>query len=391
MNTLRNLVVTCTPRTAPFLHQEIVSLGYPNAEEGKMSVKLQGTMEDAMRLNLWLRTGNRVLLEIDHFTASTPDELYQQAVKLPWETWIDKEGYVSIDSFVKNDNIRDTRFANLKLKDALVDRMKEKNQVRPNSGPEHDRSVVYMYWVDEECTLYFDTSGKTISKHGYREITVKAPMMESLAAAAIFASGWDTKTSFVNPMCGSGTLAIEAALMATQMPPDWGRKNYGFMHLKEYDAALWEKIRKEAKAGFILEPKVRIVATDRDKKAIEAARTNARKANVDHLIEFKVCDFTRTDIPQENKGIVILNPEYGERLGELEELEGVYKSIGDFFKQECKGYTGFVFTGNLDAAKRIGLKPKRRIEFYNARIDCRLLQFELYEGSKRVREEEISE
>ncbi|MEM9389041.1 MAG: class I SAM-dependent RNA methyltransferase [Bacteroidota bacterium] len=377
------IIISCAPKVSPYVLQELKSLGYRGKIVNKLGVEMMGSMRDAMTLNLHLRSASKVLLEIKSFKANTPDELYTNLVNIPWERTVPSNGYLRIESFVKNEKILDTRFANLKTKDAIVDRiMKEKGR-RPNSGPDVDKTVIFLHWINNEVGVFVNTSGDTISKHGYRKIPFKAPMMESLAAATILASGWNRKSNFINPMCGSGTLAIEAALLACNIPPGLFRKNFGFMHVRSYDEFAWSKLLKEATSKIKKELDFKIIATDISPKAIDAAKRNAEAAGVSELIEFRVCDFRNTYVPGK-KGVVFFNPEYGERLGEEKELEEVYRAIGDFFKKKCAGYMGYIFTGNLNLAKRIGLKAKRRIEFYNAKIDSRLLEYELYDGSKKV-------
>lgn len=188
-------------------------------------------------------------------------------------------------------------------------------------------------------------------------------------------------------MCGSGTVAIEAALIATNKRPGLFRTNYAFMHVKGYDESVYLKEKELLQKQIIKVPDLRIIATDYSDKAIENAKKNADAAGIATMIEFKVCDFTLTEIPQDANGIMFVNPEYGERLGDVAALEITYAKIGDFMKQKCGGYFGYVFTGNLDLAKKIGLKAKRRIEFYTSTIDCRLLEYELYKGSRAVPKE----
>ena len=183
-------------------------------------------------------------------------------------------------------------------------------------------------------------------------------------------------------MCGSGTLAIEAALIALDRAPGLLRSNYGFMHLKGFDESSWKTLRRKIRAEAKDRLDGRIIATDISQQAVEAAKKNAMTAGVDRFIEFGVCDFSETPVPT-NGGVVILNPEYGERLGEIEKLKETYRKIGDFFKKKCQGYKGYVFTGNLDLAKKVGLRTKRRIPFYNGPIECRLLEYDLYEGSRK--------
>ena len=208
-------------------------------------------------------------------------------------------------------------------------------------------------------------------------------MLESLAAATLLASKWDLKSPFINPMCGSSTLAIEAAMLATNRHPGLFRDNYGFMHILGFKHEFFEEEKQTLKDHIKVVPGLKIIATDISEDAINISKINAAAAGVADLIAFDVCDFRETSVPENAGGIVFFNPEYGERLGDEIELEKTYAEIGDFMKQKCKGYTGYVFTGNFNLAKKIGLKPRRKIEFYNGKIDCRLMEYELYAGSRR--------
>jgi putative N6-adenine-specific DNA methylase len=212
-------------------------------------------------------------------------------------------------------------------------------------------------------------------------------MLEALAAATILATRWDRCSAFVNPMCGSGTLAIEAALIATNRRPGLFRQNYAFMHFVGYDRAIHDRERAALRDQIVAAPNLQMLASDISAEAVEIARTNAAAAGVADRIQFSVCDFEMTEVPPNQPGIVMFNPEYGERLGDETGLEATYKRIGDFMKQKCSGYTGYVFTGNLDLAKKIGLRTKRRIQFSTAKLDCRLLEFELYKGREEGRKE----
>jgi 23S rRNA G2445 N2-methylase RlmL len=378
------ILITCPKGIPPFLKTELSALNFPVLSEHAAAVGTEGTLEDAFRMNLRLRTAHRVLVELGEFSAKNADELYRGTAALDWEEHLPADGYVCVTSSVENPTIRDTRFATLKCKDAIVDRIKEKRGMRPDSGPLRDRSVVHLYWKDERCVVYLDTSGETLSRRGYRKIPLQAPMQETLAAAVVLATGWEGTGAFVNPMCGSGTLAIEAALIALDRAPGLLRSNFGFMHLNGYDDALWRGLRDAARKESKKSLTGRIVATDISPEAIEAARKNAATAGVDHLIEFGVCDFAETPA-SEGCGVVVLNPAYGERMGELAKLEETYKRIGDYLKQKCRGYTGYVFTGNPGLAKKVSLKPKRSLPFFNSGIECRLLEYDLYEGTKKIK------
>jgi len=377
------IVITCAKGVSPFLKQEILSFGFPVLSEGKAEVETEGTMEDTLKLNLLIRTGQRVLFLLESFNAKTPDDLYKRISRVSWEDFISEDSYFSVTSSVYNPTIKDSRFANVKCKDAVVDRIKEKRGRRPDTGPERDKVVIHLYWRNNLCQVFIDASGEPLSRRGYRMIPLKAPMQETLAAAVILATGWRGDGNFINPMCGSGTLAIEAALIALGRAPGLLRGNYGFMHMKGFDDSSWKVLRRKIRAEARDRLDGRIIATDISQQAVEAGKKNAMTAGVDRFIEFGICDFSETPVPDGGRGVVVLNPEYGERLGEIEKLKETYKGIGDFFKKKCNGYTGYVFTGNLDLAKKVGLRTKRKIPFFNGPIECRLLEYDLYEGSRK--------
>ena len=376
------IIITCGKGIPPFLREEVLSLGFPVLSQGVASLETEGTMDEAMRLNLFIRTGQRVLFLLEEFRALNPGDLYSQLSGIAWEDYIHEDGYLCVTSSVDNPTIKDSRFANVKSKDAIVDRIKKRRGRRPDSGPERTGVVVDLYWKEDLCQVYLDTSGEPLYRRGYRKIPLKAPMQETLAAAVVLATSWNGNGNFVNPMCGSGTLAIEAALMARSIPPGLLRGNYGFMHLKGFNESSWKDLLNKAKKRTNTSFPHKIIATDISPEAVRAAKQNAAAAGVEKEVEFAVCDYSETPIPA-GGGVVVLNPEYGERLGKLKELEGTYKGMGDFFKKKCPGYRGYIFTGNLELAKKVGLKAKRRIPFFNSNIECRLLEYELYEGSRR--------
>lgn len=379
-----HIVVTCSNRLAPFLRTEIHQLGFKIARSFATGVELNGTLNDCIRLNLNLRCASQVLYSLKSFPCTNPGELYQAVSQIQWESIIEKEGYFSVTSTVDNPTINNSLFANVKVKDAIVDRFRNKLDERPDSGPELNRTVINLFWKGDTAEIFIDTSGETLSKHGYRKIPGKAPMLESLAAATLLASNWDLKSAFVNPMCGSGTLAIEAAMLATNRRPGLFRDNYGFIHIKGFDHEFFENEKQNLVRNIKNIPGLKILASDISEDAIGISKINAGVAGVADLIDFKICDFEETIVPANESGIVFFNPEYGERLGDEIALETTYARIGDFMKKKCKGYIGYVFTGNFNLAKKIGLKPRRKIEFYNSKIDCRLLEYELYAGSRRT-------
>ncbi len=378
------ILVSCPKGLSSFLAGEILSLGFPVASETASGVMTEGTFEDTLKLNLFLRTGHRVLYYLEGFMARSPGDLYHGMSRIHWEDYVPADAYLSVSSSVDHESIRDSRFANMKCKDAIVDRIRSKCGRRPDSGPSREGVVVFFHWTEEWCSVYLDTSGEPLSRRGYRKTPLKAPLQETLAAAVVMATGWDGSSHFINPMCGSGTLAIEAALIGLNKAPGLIRDNYSFMHINGFDASLWERLKETARAESKKDLRARIIATDVNPEAVETAKRNAANAGIEDLIEFKTCDFAETPVPG-GEGVVVLNPEYGQRMGEEKFLEELYKRIGDFFKQRCRGYSGYVFTGNPSLAKKVGLRAKRRVQFFNSTIECRLLEYELYEGSKKNR------
>jgi putative N6-adenine-specific DNA methylase len=382
-NLHRKIIITCHKWLAPALEKEVIDLGFTTERVFQTGVELVGTLQDCIKLNLNLRCASQVMFSLKMFICNDPDELHKIVSTIQWEKIIARNGYFSVTSNVFHPTIQTNLFANLRVKDAIVDRMRFANNIRPTTGSDLIGTVVYLYWKNEEAEIFIDTSGETLAKHNYRKLPGSAPMLEALAAATIISTRWDKRSLFINPMCGSGTLAIEAALIATNRAPGLLRNNYAFKHILGFEREMYEK-EKLLLAEKIQEPKeLKIIASDISEKAIKIARINAEAAEVNHLIEFHECDFEDTPIP-DGDGVVMFNPEYGERLGDEVELNQTYARIGDFMKNNCKGKLGYVFTGNLDLAKSIRLKPSRRIEFLNAKIECRLFEYELYAGTRRV-------
>ena len=374
--------VTCKDRSVSYLEQEIRELGFVPKEVTRTGIEISASMEECMDLNFHLRTASQVLYEIKSFYLRSAEDIYRRFKAIPWEEYLDVDGYFSVSSVVENESVTTPLIVNVKVKDAIVDRFRDQFGRRPDSGSDFIGLVFQVYWKETQATVYINTSGETLAKHGYRKIPGKAPMMEALAASTIFATEWNTRVPFINPMCGSGTVAIEAALLASKRYPGLYRDTYSFQFLKGYQEEAFQAKKLKLEKKVIHDPGVKIIASDISLQAISFAQENAAYAGVEHMIDFQVCDFAETEIPEKPRGVIFFNPEYGERLGENEELEGTYKRMGDFMKQKCAGYRGYIFTGNLELAKKVGLKASRRIEFWNGTIDCRLLKYDLYEGSR---------
>ena len=386
------IIISCAKELSRWTEVEVLDMGYKPIEVTENTVVVRGDMRDVMKLNLNLRTAHRVLVPLLRADCRNIRDLYNLAKSIDWENLIEADGYFSVSSIVHNYTIRDTRIPSLYTKDAIADRMREKCQRRPDSGGENKGSAVFVYWEKDEVIIYLDTSGEPLSKRGYRKIPGSAPMQETLAAACLMAMKWDRKSPFLSPMCGSGTPAIEAAMMAMNKAPGSLKGHFAFQSIKGYTRIIpgesapriaprqhigaspeqiWKEIVLDAKNAEITEGIPRIIATDISPEAVENAHTNAIAAGVAPYIEFKDCDFADTPIPEE-KGCIFFNPEYGIRLGTVEELSPVYERIGTFMNEKCAGWMGALITGNPDLAHLVNLYYKTRVPFYNGPIDCRL-------------------
>jgi len=394
------IIISCARGLTPQTSAELKKMGYAIVDSTENTVVVRGNMRDMMRLNLQLRTAHRILVPLLRTECGHLRDLYDAAYSIDWENLFDPDGYFMVNSVVNNETIRDTRMPSLKTKDAIADRIRNYWGGRPDSGHETHGAAVFVYWEERELIIYLDTTGEPLSRRGYRKLPGAAPMQETLAAGAVLASGWDGTTPFVLPMCGSGTPAIEAALIAMNRAPGSFKSHFGFMALKGYRIAIpgesagtsvrqrfsaspeqiWKEMVANARAEERHTGLPPIIATDISEEAVETAHMNAIAAGVAEHITFYECDFTQRQMPPP-PGTVFLNPEYGERLGEGADLEPIYRNIGDFFKQKCTGYIGCVFTGNMEMSRKIGLRSLKRVPFYNGPIECRLVVFDLYEGN----------
>lgn len=404
------IIISCAKTLAPWTEREVRELGYAPIDKSENYVVVRGALRDVFKLNLWLRTAQRVLVPLFRGRCRHVRELYDKVGSLDWENLIDADGYFTVFSAVHNNTVRDTRLPSLVVKDAVVDKIRMKVGRRPDSGGDYERGAsVFVHWHDDTAIVYLDTSGAPLSKRGYRKIPGSAPMQETLAAACIDAMEWDGTAPFISPMCGSGTPAIEAALKAMRRAPGTLRAKFGFMGIKGYNQILkGEKAPRSAPRqrfgaspeqiykDMVLEAQEQekkvippILATDISPEAIQNARLNALTADVIKHITFAACDFADTDVQQfagwknpdsaesTSRPTIFFNPEYGIRLGDPEELKVLYDRIGQFLADKCRGMLGGLITGNPDLAKMVNLKYKHRIPFFNGPIDCRLFLYEL--------------
>ncbi len=386
------IIISCAKELSRWVEIEVLDMGYKIVEVTENTVVVRGDMRDVMRLNLNLRCAHRVLVPLLRADCRNIRDLYELAVSIDWENILEPDGYFSVSSIVHNYTIRDTRLPSLYTKDAIADRMREKCQCRPDSGGENRGAAVFVYWEKNQVIIYLDTSGEPLSKRGYRKIPGSAPMQETLAAACLMAMGWKGDKPFLSPMCGSGTPAIEAAMIALNRAPGLLKSHFAFQSVKGYTRIIpgesaprvaprqragaspeqiWKEMLIDAKAKERTSNLPKIIATDISPEAVENAHSNAIAAAVAQHIEFKPCDFADTPIPEE-KGTIFFNPEYGIRLGTVEELSPIYERIGTFLSGKLSGWTGALITGNPDLAKLVNLYYKTRIPFFNGPIDCRL-------------------
>ncbi len=379
------ILITTQRYLSDALEKEVQALGYEVQGKFLTGISTQGTMRDSIRLNLRLRTASHVMKYLEGFDCHSLDDVYEYCSKMPWEHILDPTEEFSVTSNVFHRSINNNMIVNLRVKDAIVDRIRARKGMRPNSSSDMSGAVVYIFWKGNKAQIYLDTSGRSIARHGYRRVPGTAPMLESLAAACLYTTRWDAESSMVNPMCGSGTVAIEAALMMKKAPPSEFREHFAFMALPSFDQQYYREEKQKIRSEILSQPIAPILASDISARAIKNAKINAEAAGVSDWIRFETEPFERTAVPQSQKGIIFFNPEYGERLGDKRELERTYGEIGDYLKQNGAGYWGYIFTGDLDLAKKVGLRPKRKIPFYNSKIECRLLEYEMYEGSKKAK------
>ena len=399
------IIISCAKALSRWTEQEVVAMGYKPIEVTENTVVVRGAMRDVFRLNLRLRTAHRVLVPLLRTTCYNIRDLYEVVFSIDWENLLDADGYFSVSSITHNRTIRDTRIPSLYTKDAIADRMRERCQQRPDSGGENIGAAVFLYWERDEAIIYLDTSGEPLSKRGYRHIPGSAPMQETLAASCLIGMGWKGDKPFLSPMCGSGTPAIEAAMIAMNKAPGSLKGHFAFQSIKGYSRIIpgekapvvaprqtsgatpeqiWKEMVLEAKKEERRANLPRIIATDISPEAVDNAHTNAIAAGVAEFIEFHACDFGEPPVPEapapppgETKGCVFFNPEYGIRLGDPEELKPIYARIGTFMNEKCRGWTGALITGNPDLAAQVNLYYRNRIPFFNGPIDCRLF---IYEG-----------
>jgi len=365
------------------LADELRALGAKEVQLSTRAVEFKGDRRLLYKVNIWCRTAIRVLVPFASFYVRDEEELYRQVSRIPWQKYLANNQTFAINAVVSNSTFQHSLFLAQLTKDAIVDQFRRKTGDRPSIDVARPDIRLNLHMFENKVTLALDASGDSLHRRGYRLQTNVAPLNEVLAAGIIALTGWDKKSPFIDPMCGSGTLLIEAALLAYNIAPGlYRQQGFGFMYWQDFDQQLYDEVLEEARSQRLPEAGIDIIGSDIDREYIEAARNNITEAQLEDEIRVRVRDIkeaTGTGEP----GVVVLNPPYGERLGN-DDLNQLYKIIGDTLKSNFSGYDAYVFTGNQEASKNIGLRTSRRIPLYNGPIECRLLKYELYRGSKKA-------
>ncbi len=366
------------------LAHELVAIGADDIDVHTRSVSFTGDKSIMYKANYLTRTSLRILKEIARFNVTGQVSLYEGVKNIDWSQYLNVDQTFAIDSFCNQGPFNNTMFISLKAKDAIVDQFREKFNKRPSIDKDYAQVRIDIHIYKEECVILLDSSGSSLHKRGYRLNQVAAPLKESLAAGLIMLSGWDKKSTFIDGMTGSGTFAVEAALMAKNVPAGYFRKEFGFENWIDFDRDLWNQIVIEGEKQIVpLECK--IIGLDTNREAVKIARENTKEAGLRGEVEILNESFFNYTPPGE-PGTVFLNPPYGERLEMGDDMIGFYKEIGDALKKNFSGYTAWVISSNLVALKNIGLKPSRRIPVFNGALESKFVKFELFRGSHRDRQ-----
>jgi 23S rRNA (guanine2445-N2)-methyltransferase len=366
---------TCGRGIEPVLAEELRALGAVDVRPGRGGVHFAGDRALLYQANLWLRTAIRVLQPILEVTVASPDELYQAVRGIDWSHYLTPEHTLAVDCNVRDSHITHSKYAALRTKDAICDQFVERCGRRPSVDVDEPMVGLNLHVYRDEAVLSLDSSGESLHKRGYRPILTKAPLNEALAAAVVLLTRWKGDAPLADPLCGSGTLPIEAAWLALRRPPGLTRKRFGFQGWMDYDVALWAALRDEARRGVGKRLPAPILGSDVRSDALAFATKNARAAGIGHLLQFEVRDVRDFQPPAGPPGVIVCNPPYGERIGEEKELRGLYRTIGEVLRQRCHGWRAFLFSGNARLAREVGLTPAAETPLFNGKIPCRLLEY----------------
>lgn len=361
----------------PIAAQELERLGALEVRPDFTGVHFVGDSALLYRVNLWARTIFRVLVTLREFPCPDADRLYQEVQNIDWEQYLQPHNTLAVNATGGNDKLNHTHFTALQVKNAIVDQQRHQFGQRSSVDTQNPDVLINAHIHQDRCILSLDSSGTSLHRRGYRPAVGLAPLKETLAAALLDMAEWEPSLPFLDPLCGSGTLPLEASLKALNIAPGLFRMQFAFERWPDFDEALWQQLLKEAENSEISELKAPIVGSDRDSDILNQARINAQQCGLADKVKFTQTELSQVEAPADS-GVIICNPPYGERLGDAKELGDLYKLLGDVFKQRFKGWTAFVLTGNKELAKRVGLKASRRLPVYNGALACTLLKYELY-------------
>ncbi|MBL7883384.1 MAG: class I SAM-dependent RNA methyltransferase [Bacteroidia bacterium] len=366
------------------LADELLRLGAKEVEIHNRAVGFVGDLGFLYKANLCLRTALRILVPIETITVFNEKSLYEAIQSIDWEKYMNVTDTLSIDTVLNSDLFTHSQYVSQKAKDAIVDQFRAKFAERPSVDLEKPTIKINLHIFNDVCTVSLDSSGESLHKRGYRDKTNLAPINEVLAAGLVMLSGWDKRTNFIDPMCGSGTILIEAALYANNIPPGYFREDFGFMRWNKFmpfDETLWNTIF-DAAVNKITNHEQTIIGGELSSNVAKKAKENIKLAKVDDVVSIRNCDMKDFEVPA-GRGVVIINPPYGERMVK-DNIEDLYKMMGDTFKKKFAGYNCWILSSNLDAFKHVGLRPTRKITLYNGQLECKFMKFEIYEGTKKI-------
>lgn len=360
------------------LAQELKAMGAANIEQTRRAVSFSGDKRTLYKANLTLRTALRILVPIKSFKVKTPDDVYAGVKSIEWDKYMSLSQTFLIEQTVYSDVVSNSRFAVYKAKDAIADYFSERYGKRPNVSVANPNIFVNLYIAGENCTVSLDSSGEPLYKRGYRVAQTQAPMNEVLAAGLVLLSGWDAKSNFMDPMCGSGTIAIEAALFALNIAPGIFRKQFAFEDWKDFDAELLDELYNDDSEER--EFKHKIYASDINRAVVEVARKNIAAASLTKYIELQTSDFMQLT-PPPTPLCIITNPPYGERL--KADIEKLYSDMGTTLKHNYRDTTCHIISSSQDGFNKIGLKPSSKVKLYNGEIECEFRSYRMFEGKMR--------
>ena len=379
--TTYSLFITCPRGLETLLADELTLLGCGDIQPGDGGVAAKGTMEAVYRINLHSRVASRVLLQLTKGAYRSEQDIYKLARNIRWSQWFAVENTFKVQVEGKRAQVKSLDFIGLKIKDAVCDAFRDECGERPSVEKQRPDVRVHAFMNDKTIQIFIDTSGEALFKRGYRQEAGEAPLRENLAAGLLLLSGYDGSQPFQDPFCGSGTLAIEAALIALKRAPGLMRR-FGFEKLKNFDKALWMKIKQAARETALDKAAVPIAGSDNDRQMIRIARQNAEAAEVADWVVLETADAQNVR-PNGEGGIMVSNPPYGVRLADVQMLHGLYPQLGSWLKQHYAGWQIGMFTGDRDMPKLMRLQPKRKIPLFNGKLDCRLFVLDMVRGSNR--------